>query len=137
MIGLSNCRRETHIFEGSPFTEAAAQTLPVRFICWKTWPQILVPGGQMLLFPCGAPIPFPGAVCRHLCSVTRQLSSGVFLARNFHASLQTQLCRLEFPQHEERTAVSGLQKLPLPSLGAFLSLSRACFVEGLRFPPRW
>lgn len=71
MIGLSNCRRETHTFEGSPFTEAAAQTLSIHFICWKTWPQILVPGGQMLLFPCGAPIPFPGAVCRHLCSVTR------------------------------------------------------------------
>lgn len=66
---------------------------------------------------------------------THQLSSGVFLARNFHASLQTQLCRPEFPQREERTAVSGVQKLPLPSLGAFLSLSRAWFVEGLRFPP--
>lgn len=59
MIVLSNCRREINIFEGSPFTEEAAQTVPVGVICWKTRPQIWVPGGQMLLFLCDAPIPFP------------------------------------------------------------------------------
>lgn len=98
MIGLSNCRRETHIFEGSPFTEAAAQTLSVRFICWKTWPQILVPGGQMLLFLCGAPIPFLGAVCRHLCSVTRANCHQEFSLRGIFMLLCRRSCAdLSFP----------------------------------------
>lgn len=69
-------------------------------------------------------------------SLLCQLLSQVFLVRNVHPSLQTRLCTLKSPQCEKRAALSGIQNLLLPLLGAFRSLPRAWFVEWLRFPPQ-
>lgn len=125
------------IFEGSPFTEAAAQTVSVRVICWKTGPQLSVPGGQILLFPCGAPIPFPGAVCQHLCSAAHANCYHKFSFRRILLLLCRGSCAdLSFTNvKKKRAAPSDFQKLLLPSPGASRSLSHSWFVEWLRFPP--
>lgn len=125
-----------YIFEGSPFRGSCPSPASSFHLLGNTapdlgswWADVAIP------VCCSRSLP-RSRLSPSLPCDTHQLLSQLCLARNFRASLQTRLCRLQFHQREKRTAVSDIQKLVLPSLGAFQSLPHAWFVEWLRFPPQ-
>lgn len=136
MIGLSNCRGEMQIFEGSTLKGSCPNSV-CSFQLLKMWSQCSIPGGQMLIFSCRAPTHFPRAVCRRLWSAKHTNCYHKFFLRGIFTLLCKRSCADSSFTNVKKEQQFQTEKLPLPSLGMFQSLSLTCFVECLRFIPSW
>lgn len=112
MIGLSNCRREMQILGCSAFKGSCPNSVSSFQLLENVAPELRSWCADVhILMRCSHSHPESRLSVSLVCEAC-QLLSRVFLARNFHVSLQTQLCRLEFLQCEKRTAVSDSETSP-------------------------